>query len=181
LFPLGKESVLVAAVKLWGASLLSAVCLWGAVAPVNAQSVARTAVLDQTLGMTLAELRETMPGLERLARPVVAPRGLRGQWRLAGTSLVGQPFDSVFYLRNQKVERIEQVRSAAVPCNEDSTFRNVVQSLGLGYGSVPNGMDAFGVTGDGLADVAAHLQTSAEACVVRVVYQPRVVKDASTL
>ncbi len=176
--------MLVAAVKLWGASLLSAVCLGGVLAPVQAQDaarVARTATLDQTLGLSLAELRETLPGLERLARPVVAPRGLRGQWRLAGTSLVGQPFDSVFYLRGQKVERIEQVRSAAAPCSEDATFRNVVQSMALDYGSVPNGMDAFGISADGTVDVAAHLQISADACVIRVVYQPRVLKDASTL
>ncbi len=172
---------MVVRVKLWGGGLLTAMCLAGIVAPVHAQSAGRTVTLDQTLGLTLPELRDTMPGLERLARPVMAPRGLRGQWRLAGTSLVGQPFDSVFFLRGQKVERIEQVRNVPAPCTEDVTFRNVVQSMGLDYGSVPNGLDAFGVTADGAADVAAHLQVSAEACVIRVVYQPRVLKDASTL
>lgn len=171
---------MVSGVKFASLVLCSSVGLW-CVAPALAQGVSRTTTLDQTLGLTLAELREAVPGLERLARPLVAPRGLRGQWRLAGTSVAGQPFDSVFFLRGQKVERIEQVRSVPAPCSEDGTFRAAVQSMGLDYGSVPNGLDAFGVLADGTVDVAAHLQASAEACVIRVVYQPRVVKDASTL
>lgn len=171
---------MVSSVKFASLVLCSAMGL-GCAAPALAQGVSKTATLDQTLGLTLAELREAVPGLERLARPVVAPRGLRGQWHLAGTSLVGQPFDSVFYLRGQKVERIEQVRNVSAPCAEDTTFRNVVQSMALDYGSVPNGLDAFGVSADGTVDVAAHLQISTDACVIRVVYQPRVLKDASTL
>ncbi len=135
--------------------------------------------------MTLPELQATYPSLQRLARPVVAPHGLRGQWRLADTEVAGLPFETTFFLQGQRVQRVEQLRvDEAQPCAKQQEFASVVSATGLQYGGgltgfASTGVDAFGTVAG--ADVSAHLQTSAGTCSIRVVYKPTVLRDASTL
>ena len=137
------------------------------------------------LGMTLAELQSAYPSLQRLARPVVAPRGLRGQWRLTDTVVAGLPFETIFFFQGPRVQRIEQVRAEeAQPCAPQDEFAAVVNATGLGFGGGQggfgaSGMDAFGTAGG--ADVSAHLQISGGSCAIRVVYKPTVLKDGSAL
>lgn len=137
------------------------------------------------LGMTLNELRAAYPSLQRVARPVVAPHGLRGQWQVADSQVAGLPFETTFYMQGQRVQRIEQLRTgAAQPCAQQDEFSAVVGATGLQYGGgltgfASTGIDAFGTVG--AADVSAHLQVSAERCSIRIVYKPTALKDASTL
>ena len=146
---------------------------------------AQAAVDAAPLGMTLGELQAAYPALQRMARPVVAPHGLRGQWRLAETQVAGLSFETTFFIQGQRVQRIEQVRvDAAQPCAQQDEFAAVVKAAGLQYGASsaglsPQGMDAFGAVGD--ADVSAHLQASSAACSIRIVYKPTQLRDASTL
>ena len=138
-----------------------------------------------SLDMTLAELQAAYPTLQRMARPVIAPHGLRGQWRLAETQVAGLPFETTFFFQGARVQRIEQLRSDLPgPCAPEGEFAAVVRATGLqdgagGMGLAPQGLDAFGTVGD--ADVSAHLQASAGACAIRIVYKPTVLRDASTL
>ncbi|MDB5849513.1 MAG: hypothetical protein JWP29_3265 [Rhodoferax sp.] len=137
------------------------------------------------LGMTLAELQAAYPALQRMAHPVVAPHGLRGQWRLTDTQVAGLAFETTFFFQGQRVQRIEQLRAdAAPPCTQQGEFGAVVSATGLQYGAgsagfAPQGLDAFGTVGD--ADVSAHLQASAGSCAIRIIYKPTVLRDASTL
>lgn len=137
------------------------------------------------LGMTLAELQAAYPSLQRMARPVIAPHGLRGQWRLADTQVAGLSFETTFFMQGQRVQRIEQLRiDSAPPCAQQEEFAAVVSATGLQYGGgltgfASTGVDAFGTAG--AADVSAHLQVSASTCSIRIVYKPTVLKDASTL
>jgi len=156
-----------------GALLAFSICL-GA----QAQPAADAA----PLGMTLAELQAAYPGLQRMARAVVAPHGLRGQWRLADAQVAGLSFETTFFFQGQRVQRVEQLRAgAAQPCSQQEEFAAVVQATGLQFGSGfgPQGVDAFGTVGE--ADVSAHLQATAASCAIRIVYKPTVLRDASTL
>jgi hypothetical protein len=120
-----------------------------------------------------------------MARPVLAPHGLRGQWRLADAQVAGLSFETTFFFQGQRVQRIEQTRvEPAQPCAQQDEFTAVVTATGLQYGAGsagfgPQGVDAFGTVGD--ADVSAHLQASAASCAIRIVYKPTVLRDASTL
>jgi hypothetical protein len=137
------------------------------------------------LGLSLAALQAAYPSLQRLPHPVVAPRGLRGQWRLTDTLLAGLPFETTFFFSGQRVLRIEQVHvDDAQACAPQQAFAAVVNATGLGYGAGssgfgPTGVDAFGTSG--AADVSAHLRMTGAGCAIRVVYKPTVLKDGSTL
>ena len=158
-----------------GALLALSFCLC---APAHAEP----AVDAAPLGMTLAELQAAYPTLQRMARPVLAPHGLRGQWRLADAQVAGLSFETTFFFQGQRVQRIEQLRvDAAQPCTQQDEFAAVVNATGLRYGAGvgPQGMDAFATVGD--ADVSAHLQASSAACSIRIVYKPTLLRDASTL
>ncbi|WP_157900330.1 hypothetical protein [Rhodoferax koreensis] len=160
------------------AVFLSATTAWSM---ARAQPAADAAAL----GMTLAELQAAYPTLQRVARPVVAPHGLRGQWRLDDRQIAGLPFETTFFMQGQRVQRIEQLRiDTSQPCAQQDEFSAVVHATGLQYGGgvtgfASTGVDAFGTVGD--ADVSAHLQVSAAMCSIRVVYKPTVLRDASTL
>jgi len=149
-------------------------------AQAEPQAVAAVQAGPAQLGMTLAELQAVYPSLERMPRPVMAPHGLRGQWRLTDTLVAGLPFETIFFFRGQRVQRIEQLGAEeAQPCAPQQAFAAVVNATGLGYGGGQSGMDAFGTAGG--ADVSAHLQITSAACAIRVVYKPTVLKDGSTL
>jgi len=163
------------------ANALAAFFAATAFSTAHAQPVANAS----QLGMTLPELQAAYPSLQRVARPTVAPHGLRGQWRLADTRIAGLPFETTFFFQGQRVQRIEQLRvDDTQPCAQKTEFATVVSATGLQYGGglsgmAPTSLDAFGTAGD--ADVSAHLQVSAAMCSIRVVYKPTVLRDASTL
>jgi hypothetical protein len=93
--------------------------------------------VDATLlGLSEAELQSRLSELQRARRALPGPRGLRGLWVLPTLPVSGMPFDTVFFLRNSRVVRIEQRAAISTPaCRDPATFAALTGGLNSRYGA----------------------------------------------
>ncbi len=161
--------------------------LWTAALAVSGASMAQAPVGGHLLGLTDAELQTVLPEVQRLHKPVTGPRGLRGVWEIADTRLHGLPFTSTFYLRDKRVQRVEQLWNAhTTQCTAEPAFGAIAADLDAQYGA---GMAAgeeqdaqqssVWLAGD--FDVVAYFTRTPVACSIRLVYQWHQTRDASEL
>lgn len=157
---------------------------------VTLQSQAQPALDGRLLGITESELQATFDAVHRLRKPALGPHGLRGLWALPNTSVSGLPFETVFYLKDKRVARIEQHWTSTEPrCSHQTAFADLVSDMESKYGT---GLAAGNTVADetmrrsaaweaGEFDVRAYLSQAPEQCMIRVVYEAHVAKDASEL
>ncbi|WP_296444604.1 hypothetical protein [Rhodoferax sp. UBA5149] len=142
------------------------------------------------LGITESELQATFAAAHRVRKPALGPHGLRGLWALPSTPVSGLPFETTFYLRDKRVNRIEQRwTSTEHLCADQSSFATLVSDMESKYGAgLASSDNAENETTQrsvawvaGEFDVLAHLSQSPSQCTMLVIYVAHVVKDASEL
>lgn len=153
-------------------------------------AAASTPLDGQLLDSSEAELQARFESLVRMKKPVPGPNGLRGAWALPDTHLSGWPFQTIFYVKNQRVSRIEQ-RWTSTPdrCSAASVFAAVVADIGAKHGSglmAQDGGDSDGtrqsvVWQSEAFDTLAYKSQSATECSIMVIYKPHLIQDASEL
>jgi hypothetical protein len=140
--------------------------------------------------MTEPELRQAIPQVQTVARPAAGPGGTRGSWMLPGTLLAGRLFDTTFFFRNRRLERVEQLWSTSQPrCDAVATFEAVLNSLTSQWGpaTVASDPGEAGSANQSASWVQAQTSVvlvsreSPGQCAVRLVHKPQNVKDASEL
>ena len=149
--------------------------------------MAQSAVGGYLLGLTDTELQAAVPDVQRLRKTVPGPRGLRGNWETSSTRLHGLPFPTTFYVRDQRVQRIEQLwRSNTGLCTGEPVFAAISSDMDSRYGAgMTSGeeedLQQSSVWQAGAFDVIGYFTRSPGPCTIRLVYQWHVVKDASAL
>jgi hypothetical protein len=142
------------------------------------------------LGRSEAKLRATFPNLRLAGKPARGPHGLRGQWLLTDTPLLGLPFETTFFMKNKQVQRIEQLwRSNENECSKRTSFSEIISGMELKFGNdqISGDFTENGVSHQSAVwmtnqiEVTVHYSASASQCAARVVYQSQRVKDASEL
>jgi len=154
------------------------------VAPAHGQP----AVEGSLLGLGEADLQSQFSDMRRLAKPTPGPHGLRGTWVLPNTPLAGLPFETTFFVKNRRVERIEQ-RWATARQTCDAAASGILAQLAVRYGegvhsdvSVSGGASQqSSVWAAGEFDVMAYFTQAASQCSVLVAYEMHPIKDASQL
>ncbi|MCJ0764928.1 hypothetical protein [Variovorax terrae] len=159
----------------------------GAALPAWAQALWGAAAY----GMTEAELQAALPAVQRLRKPERLAGGTRGLWVLPETPLAGASFETVFYFnKNRQLQQVEQRLAAPQPqCGTKPVFEELVASLRqlhgpeLAAGDRPDGGPASSVASwvAGDLDIIASHTEAASRCAIRVIYKPRLLKDASEL
>ena len=137
------------------------------------------------LGMTVDELRELLPRLERVARPQRLAGGLVGNWRAAPMLVAGLPFDPVFFFADKLLRRVEWV--AAVQDEPDLGAAAFEEIVAWGRGAFgpelasndPGTAYAAWVNDD--SDIYVRHTSDPRRASIRLVYKLRQVKDASEL
>ena len=110
--------------------------LFAAAWPCHAQPGAAPGVDATLLGLTEAELQSRVSELQRARRPQPGPRGLRGAWVLPPLPVSGLPFDTVFFVRNNRVVRIEQrAATGEQACRDPASFAQMASTLSAKYGN----------------------------------------------
>lgn len=110
--------------------------LFAATGACHAQPGATTSVDATLLGLTEAELQSRIGDLQRARRPLQGPRGLRGQWVLPTLTVSGLPFDTVFFVRNGRVVRIEQrAATGDQACRDPASLAQMNAALSAKYGT----------------------------------------------
>jgi hypothetical protein len=164
--------------------------LMGALLLVAFQSHAQRPLDGMLLGITEAELQATFAAVHRVRKPSLRPHGLRGLWALSNTPVSGLPFETTFYLKDQRVNRIEQRwTSMERLCRTQPAFSTLVSEMESKYGAGLVSSDAgdnetirrSGVWPSEEFDVVAHLSQTASQCSILVIYEAHLVKDASEL
>lgn len=161
------------------------------VLPVVAQNM-RSAQLPEfsILGMDEFQLAILLPDIKRLARPQLGPRGERGRWVASKTILFGLPFDTTYFTKNGRIARVEKVWTAAdSSCARRFSVDGVIEKLRAEYGTgqVSNAppdnesvrQSAVWVVDE--AQMSLYTDVSPAMCSMRIVFQPRLVKDGSEL
>jgi len=142
----------------------------------------------------VAQLKQVFPQMQKLAKPRWGPGGSRGLWVLPTATIAGYSFEPVLYLRDGRLQRLEQSWvSDAYPCLARAVFDDVVQSINAWLGNLPtasadNDADAVVAARGKTAiwnaedtDLIAYIQETNMQCSVRLVNRPRQLKNADTL
>lgn len=165
-------------------------CALAAMGLAASPVLADVLVGSHLLGLSEAELVVAVPGLSKLHRAIVGPKGLRGLWVLAHTSVAGLPFETTFFLKNHQVQRVEQQwRSAAPVCNSPLEYAEVSKSLDVAYGpgtpfnpATPTEVQQHSTLWTSSeSQTIAYLSDLPEQCSIRIVYQRPQFKDAAEL
>src|SRR5881398_1038512 len=69
------------------------------------------------LGMNAQQLREAIPALQRVPRPVRMAGGLVGNWRGPSVAIGGVPLAPTFFFAEGELRRIEYVADAGAPAD----------------------------------------------------------------
>ena len=142
------------------------------------------------LGVDEATLRQLLPQANRLARPVVGPHHVLGNWRLDHTALANLSLTATFFFRSRQLVRIEQQTALGQPvCPVPKPDLPWFAQLQAQYGSglTANYTDERGLQQQSVAwtaqgtDVALYLTQQPSQCALRLVFQPHIDKDASVL
>ncbi|MGA0571195.1 hypothetical protein ACO2Q9_10805 [Variovorax sp. VNK109] len=140
------------------------------------------------MGMTEAELRSAVPGLERVRRPARAPNGAMGLWRQSHVAIDSWLVDQTFYLDAEGLRQIEWLVVPHDGRDSGSSFSGLVTGLRQQYGaelaarqSTPGFVQesASWVAGD--MDVIVSRSGAPDQATVRMVWRQRVTRDASEL
>ncbi|MEY4267045.1 MAG: hypothetical protein RIS90_1580 [Pseudomonadota bacterium] len=144
-------------------------------------------------GLLLATERELIGSirtLEKVAKPVAGPRNTRGRWVQREVYLGPEAYDTIFYLRNGLVQRIELTSTAPdVRCRSRAPWAATVAVLGAWQGKDPvtgkldtgsSVQQSSHWASDDL-DVSVYLLLTAETCTTKVVFKKREAKDATVL
>lgn len=144
------------------------------------------AQLGAFLGADETALQQVFPELRKTRRPVAGPHGARGLWTLSEDTVAGMKFESVFFFKAHRLERIEQRRLAA-PTLCTQQFDQLTAALELRMGAAVRSSDAPASGSRSAAwsmetyRVAAFQTPTAGACTVMLVHEPLSTKDASEL
>ena len=140
------------------------------------------------------QLQRLFPQMQKLTKPRWGPSGLRGLWVLPAVTIAGYPFEPVLFLRDGRLQRIEQSWvSDAYPCLARAVFDDLVQSINARLGNpTATGGDvqpgpatdapvktAFWVADD--TDLIAYIEETNMRCSVRLVNRPRQLRNADEL
>jgi hypothetical protein len=142
------------------------------------------------LGVDEAALRQLFPQASRLAKPVLGPHHVLGNWRLDHAPLANLSLAATFFFHNRQLVRIEQQAALGQPmCPAPKPDQAWFAQLQARYGSglAANYPDERGLQQQSVAwvaqgvDVSLYLTQQPTHCALRLVFQPHVDKDASAL
>lgn len=164
-----------------------------AVGGARAEAQSCSDVCELYGGLLLAPERAligTFRQLEKIAKPVVGPRNTRGRWIQRDVYLGQNAFDTTFYFKSGRVQRIEMVSSAPdAQCRSHVPWSGAIAALEAWQGkhAVQGQFDAGDNVGQsvhwsgGNVDVTVYLSVTKEACYTKVAFKPHDAKDASQL
>jgi hypothetical protein len=142
------------------------------------------------LGLDEGQLKSAVIGVSRLNKAVQGPRGLRGTWKVLDTQLANLHFDSIFFTRSGRIERIEQQSESIDPgCAEQNFYDVLVLEMAKKYGTAimaedrssgPRPHQSF-AWGRADFDVLMHIWRSPSRCSVLIVHGSHVEKDSNEL
>ena len=172
--------------KLW-ALVVGSLTLVGPA--LGAATSAALSVDNALFNADLAQLQQSVPKLQKMAKPIWGPGGLRGLWTAAPVRIAGYAFTPVFYFQSGRVQRLEyRWASDAHPCLAAAVFEDVVRDITNQWGDALNaeGADQVGPVKSALwvansTDLIAYIQDTNMRCSVLLVNRPRQLKDAGAL
>lgn len=156
---------------------------------ITGASFARQMVDESALGLTEAALLLQFPGLRQLDKPISGPHGLRARWSLSPEPWADGLFDSLFFVKEGRVTRIERRwRSLQAACRKQSPYPTIVEELTARLGAELESSDSDADESHQASAwnqpsfiVVSYFASSAGQCSIRVVYEARELKDASDL
>jgi len=147
-----------------------------------------TIVDGSLLGIDEAGLQQLLPTIRKTAKPAPGPRGVRGLWTLPNDMLAGMPFETIFFFRSHKLERIEQRRLVPLgQCSQQFDYLTsalemrlgaAVRSSETGTSAPANRSAAWSLEA---FRTAAFQMPSGSACTLMLVQEPLDSRDASSL
>lgn len=156
-------------------SVVLAACLFAFSALVSAEPLPGGA----ELGMSVPQLQQAVPGLERVAHPARLAGGLAGSWTGPAVQVAGIALTPTFFVAHGAVRRVEYLAPAGSPA-----FDPLVAWGRSAWGAElasesPEGAYATWSRGD--ADVYVQRASGASGTQVRLVFRQVVAKDAGEL
>jgi hypothetical protein len=154
--------------------------------PASAPEALSGAQLGALLGTDEAALQQTFPELHKTTRPVMGPHGTRGLWALSDELVAGLKFETVFFFKAQRLERIEQRRLLS-PQVCAKQFDQLIASLEARMGTAVHSSESSGDANRSAAwsmetyRIAAFQTPANGSCTVMVVHEPLIAKDAAEL
>jgi hypothetical protein len=155
-----------------------------------AQKTMDVAQLGALLGADEAAVQQAYPDLRKTARPLPGPRGTRGLWSLSDTVVAGMTFETVFYFKARRLERIEQ-RKLVAPSECGRQFDLLTTALEARLGTAVRSSEsqgsasrsaAWGLDTYRVAAYQTNTQTQAAgSCTVMLTHEPLSAKDAAEL
>jgi hypothetical protein len=155
-----------------------------------AQNTMDVAQLGALLGADESAVQQAYPDLRKAARPLPGPRSTRGLWSLSDTVVAGMTFETVFYFKARRLERIEQ-RKLVAPSECGRQFDLLTTALEARLGTAVRSNESHGSASRSAAwgldtyRVAAYqtnTQTQAAVgCTVMLTHEPLSAKDAAEL
>ena len=147
-----------------------------------------TIVDGSLLGIDEAGLQQLLPTVRKTTKPVVGPHGVRGLWTLPDEALAGMSFETIFFFRGHKLERIEQRRS--VPSSQCSQqFDHLTATLEVRLGAAVRSSE-MSISEPANRSAAWSLEAfrtaafqilNASACTLMLVHEPLDTRDGSSL
>ncbi len=140
---------------------------------------------EKLLGLTEQALKDALPSVVKLAKPIWGPHRERGAYVLKNSVFYDQNFDAIFYFKNGRTERIEQ-RQVASMSNCDSRYASLNAKLDTVYG-VPISESNYGDIHQSTAwqtetfKVLFHKIQDESRCELLVAFMPLSPKDSSEL
>ena len=138
------------------------------------------------MGTDEAALQQTFPDLRKTARPMPGPHGTRGLWTLSDELVAGMKFDTVFFFKARRLERIEQRRLLA-PQICAKQFDQLIAALESRMGTAVRSSELPETANRSAAwsmetyRVAAFQTPANGSCTVMLVHEPLIAKDAAEL
>jgi hypothetical protein len=138
------------------------------------------------LGADEATLRQTFPALRKAARPLPGPRGTRGLWTLSDELVEGMAFETMFFFKAHRLERIEQRRLLA-PQVCTRQFDQLTAALEARLGSAVRSSESAESTSRSASwsletyRIAAFQTPANASCTVMLVHEPLSAKEAAEL
>jgi len=143
---------------------------------------------EKLLGLSEQTLKGEIPAVTKAVKPMWGPHGVRGLWLLNKTNLYGQIFNTTFFFKNNRIERIEQ-RQISTDALCTLNYTSLISTLDETYGQAVKGADTD-QTVDGNRSAAwvlvnfkvmAYKLQDSSRCELLVAFEPHQEKDASSL
>jgi hypothetical protein len=151
-------------------------------------SFAEPAVNESLLGMTEQALKDLLPAVDKVSKPIHGPHGERGLWVLKNSPGTGQNSEVTFYFKARLLRRIEQ-RWISLGNSCDTPYATLIQNLNSSYGSAIQSDDGDLTQGQGQSaawiaekfKVMAYKINYPNHCDLLVAFEPHQTIDASQL